>query len=419
MSFNFKFISITDMKQAVQDNIVILHKDNIYSLCGFCCGINVSMCPPKYRKKISKKTSHKRGFIKEIYKYNIKDNKWFYLKDLDIIPRQGQRSFLYNNKIFLLGGYSYKPLTIQEIKEYKVLPSKKNIYTYNDGIVYDIINDNLVFNKKILLPFNITNSSFIQYKNYLYLINGCIYDTKSFNNNYKVLNRNIEYGKLFLRFKIINNDLILDETKISSFRGTSRFNSISFLYNNCIYVLNGCNCNEKINNSKGYNEYTYCNVIDNWKYDILSDKWIQLNNSPNPIVGQGWVMYKKYIIMIGCASYNNTIINNKLISTKNIIKKNNKFKFNNISSISNNYKNKDTCSNQYNQYFSNMIIIYDIINDEYHTSDYALCMNINGAKLLIKDEILYILAGECNPILLNNTYYGNHLGGMIKLKIFF
>lgn len=412
-------IIISDLKQSVQDNSVFLYKNYIFSLCGFCCGLNVSMCPSQLRSEVSKNTSYKRGFIKEIYRYDIISKKWIYLKNLDIQPRQGQRTFFIKNKIYIIGGYSYTPLTTYELNKYKILPSKQGIFTYNNGCIYDFSTNNLINEKEIKLPFNICNFGCIYVNNRLYLINGCIYDKKSFNNNYIVNKEKI--GKLFIKFKIDNNNFINDSSDLSPFPGSGRFNQIYFLKDKYIYILNGCSTSNILNKSKGYNEYTYCNIIDNWKYDIINNRWTRLKDYPIPMGNQGYVIYdNKYLILIGGCSYNKTITYPyAVIDTKNIIKSNDMFPYNNISSIKNNFikSNKDTCSGQYNKYFSNMVMIYDIENDSYKISNYKLPFNISGANLILKDDIIYILAGELNPTLINNTYYGNHLGGLVEINI--
>jgi hypothetical protein len=134
-------------------------------------------------------------------------------------------------------------------------------------------------------------------------------------------------------------------------------------------------------------------------------------------------MYKnKYLILVGGVTYNKTYTNGKLINTHDYIPKNKRFKFNNISSVENKNIKKKKKKNyvpSYNDYFSNMIIIYDIEHDDYHISDYELPLNIADPKIVIKDDILYILGGECNSTLINNVFYGNHLAGLIQLKILF
>jgi hypothetical protein len=91
--------------------------------------------------------------------------------------------------------------------------------------------------------------------------------------------------------------------------------------------------------------------------------------------------------------------------------------YNDISTIKNPFVTIESTANQYNHYFSNIIGIYDIIDNVYNISETKLPININSPIIDIHDSNIYIVGGEVNPILINNIYYGNCSSLLMKIII--
>ena len=377
-----------------------------------------------YINKRNKKTSYERGFIKDIYSYSFKNDIWTKCCEIPIKPRQCGNSIIIGNKMYIYGGFSYLPLTINEIKELNKnnlqLPCKTDIYSYQDGLCIYYENNILKYNKVPHMPYPLVGFGIVNYEKLkkIYFINGSIYDFKSF--NVLIEYNNIPVGSTFYTMNYDENNNIIENSVeyINNFPGCQRMNASTHIINDYIYVISGSNTNiSNTNKYKGYEEYTYNNVIDNWKYDIINNKWSKIADFPIPMCHASSVVYKnRYIIHIGGVKYNTSFINNKIVQT-NTLQYDKIFQYNDISTIENKFITVESTANQYNWYFSNLIIIYDSIEDKYTISKDTIPININIPKLVIHNDSIYIVGGEGNPILLNDIYYGNCLSLMLKLDI--
>jgi len=119
---------------------------------------------------------------------------------------------------------------------------------------------------------------------------------------------------------------------------------------------------------------------------------------------------------MGGIKYNTTYVNDKIIETK-VLDQNYRLPYNNISTIKNQFITQENTANQYNWYFSNIIVIYDTLNNEYKISDTVLPLNINIPKVILYSKYIYIMGGEGNPRLINNIYYGNCISLALKICI--
>ena len=395
--------------------------NNIIIATGFCDGCWAALPPRYFYNKMI--TGNKRGFIKDIYSYNLTNDK---IKKIGILPhnfhpRQYSGSIVLNNKYYIFGGYSYTPLTNTELEKYKreniPLPSKSNIFTYNDSICITYKNNELVIKKSIQLPYPMCGFNIIRYKNKIYFFGGMIYTGNSFNCEIKF--NNVEIGCSFFSMDIDNNGDIIENSVefINNFKVTGRFTANVYIYEDNMYVIGGTNANTKItNNDKGYCENAMYNVMDNWKYNFISKKWIKISNKKFPLINHGSILYKNNIILLGGVYHPRSIYCNKLIDKSqqyqwpdlkhritdldietNVIKTpQNKIKF---------------------QHFSNLIMVYDILKDTFYLSKYKLPLNISLPGVIRINETIYLLGGEANSRLLDGIYYGNCSSFTMKILI--
>jgi N-acetylneuraminic acid mutarotase len=360
--------------------------------------------------------SYNRDFFNDLHLYNLNTNTWVKSFKLPIKPRQNSTSIIIGDNLYIYGGFSYFPLSNEELRFYSInkldLPSKKDTCTYHDGIIINLSNLPSITYKIFTLSFYSTNSSIIYDDEYIYLLNGAIYDKTYFDSKHN--------GKIFNRYKLVNEIPVKDDIILAEFPGTHRFAQLCFKNNNCIYVISGCSSHDNITQIKGYPERINSNVLDNCKYLSDKDEWVRLSNFPIPLCFQGFCIFKdKYAIIIGGNSYNCTTLNNEITTTDLFYKVNSDFPYNNISSnkITNLYNIRER-PNDYNHYLSNMIYIYDILNDTYTLSDFALPINISSAQVVIENDIVYIVGGETNPDFIGkNKYYGIQFGCILKFKI--
>lgn len=419
-----------DAIQGIQDNNLETIGDNLFSFNGFCSGSNYFHRTFRRNKKknkenikmlskINKLTSFKRGFYNSIYKYSIKKNKWYFMGDLPIKPRQCASSININNKIYIWGGYSYTPLTEKELNELKILPQKKEIKTFNDGICFEYINNKVCFKNIPKLPYPLANFNMIYLEKKIFFFGGSIYSKYGYDTNLLINNEKI--GKGFFKINLDENDNIIGDFEfINNFPGTDRMSSIFFEHNNDLYIIGGSSIYSKKTNEKGYSELTPTNVLDNWNYNICDNKWKRLKDLPFFLVQQGFVKYKnKYVIMIGGVKFNYSKYLEEIFeSDNNKFKKFDfKLKYNGISDIKDIRHFPKKYTNSYNKYFSNLIIIYDIKNDTYLLPNKRLNININQPSISLHNDDIYIYGGEANATYINDLFYGIHLSLIYKLNI--
>ena len=86
------------------------------------------------RKKINS-SKYIRGFSNKILKYDITNNNWELVATYDKRVQFGA-SIKIKNNIYIWGGYSYEPISEEEIKRLKILPPKSNITTQASGFIF-------------------------------------------------------------------------------------------------------------------------------------------------------------------------------------------------------------------------------------------------------------------------------------------
>lgn len=419
-----------DMLRGSQDHMLGTIGDKILVVGGFCTALNGVQTPGVFKKKVNPKTSYERGFIKDIFCYCLTSGTWEHIGVLPIKPRQRGMSIVLGDKMHIWGGFSYTPLSSLELEKYKknntALPSKANVYSYSDGLSISYKDRKLSYSVPPPLPYPLVSCGLVKYEKErkLFFLNGSLYNRKSFN-TFQEFN-NVKIGKSFfsMLYDTDNNIIPNSIEYINNFPGSPRHNAITHLVGDYIYVMGGSNTTSLINKHKGYPEYTYHNVMDNWKYDISNNKWQSLNTFPIPMCNQGSITHHdKYIILMGGTKYNTTYLpNGNVIPTKSI-KCHDMLPWNGISTIQNKFNTQENTANQYNWYFSNIIMIYDCGSDTFTISDTKLPININNPRImsypqgLPREHVLYIIGGEANPLLLRGIYYGNCSSLMLKLNV--
>ena len=118
--------------------------NNIIIATGFCDGNWNRLVKSYYFSRMI--SSNNRGFIKDIYAYNLQNDKISTIGKLPnyFIPRQEAGSIVIGKKYYIFGGYSYQELTDTELAHLKKnnikLPHKKNVFTYSDSLVIEYKN---------------------------------------------------------------------------------------------------------------------------------------------------------------------------------------------------------------------------------------------------------------------------------------
>jgi len=427
--FKFTVVETYPLPQCLEGATFNILDNKCYLCFGFCGGWEGwgNRIPPHWRVNTHPKTSYARGFSNKLFIMDLSSQLWT-LHPLPMESRSNLDSIIVDNNLLLAGGYSYTPLTQQELQYYEInsinLPTKKDIFTKNDGCIININgnNHNKISNKKINIGKSLTEHSIVKnpINNDIYILNGAQYTEQAFKTNDKMF-----INKYYLDDKA--NFTRDKNIRFAEFKGTLRFASNCFIVNNCIYMLGGCSSTNEYNQHKGYTESSLANVLDCWRYDISNNTWLQLNDFPLAMSFQKGKLYKnKYYIFVGGVCYN-TSINLKKIQSSDLITKNypashrDLFRYNGISSLKNDGQPWLSCDIDFKNQHSNMIVIYNIETDSYTVSKNTLPLNISAAPIEIVGDFLYIAGGEAgvNKIKSGNKnyFFGIQLGCMIKIKI--
>jgi N-acetylneuraminic acid mutarotase len=417
-----------DLLQGIQDSIICQFDDYIFLIGGFCCGPDDR--PQLIKHLANPKTSYKRGFFNDIWRYSISKNEWIYIGKLECMkPRQSHFSEVVDNKVYIFGGFSYTPLSEEDLEYYEVnnisLPTKSEMCTFSDYFCLEYNNGFLNLIDKGLLPYPISYSKCKYFNGKLYIFGGCVYLT-----SYISVEMN-NTGKRLLVIKLDDNGLILKNNFeiIESFPGTPRYGLNLELINNQLYIFGGSySSKENIHTDKGYVENTEYNVIDNWKFDLVKNKWEEIPRFPFTITYPSSIEVDNIIYFFGGVKFNQSLYKNEInndeisIDTTEIWLdyKSKEKVYNGISTIPLLLTDGLYARKQFNGYFGNIIFSYNLKNKKFFIQgELPLQVSLPILTKYIKDGKKYIftIPNESNFILINNKYYGIHSSLFLRLEI--
>lgn len=396
-----KWIPLPEYPIGVEDCTVCNWRDNLIVSCGFNTGNR--LCKAKNTKKM-KGEKYIRGFKKDTFMFNIDKNTWERLPDFPGPERQALRSINYKDKIYMWGGFKYIPQNKLDPNVTKKWPRKEGLETFSDGycLSYNDSDGKFEWNKIIDMPYKSSGFLLFSDKNIVYLVTGgTIFDL---NEDHQILcqknngNTKLVCGDNGL-YKLNIDKMNEGWTKITTFPGTPRLNASGGLYKNVIYIIGGMNAEEKWYYGSKYSRFY--GVYDNWKYDILNNKWTRIVNNLYNVFNFGGfnqtLRYKNYIILMGGALNENTkyIIDNNIKLNLNIKK----------------LKKPNDKSDK-------SIIIYDINRNKIYDTASILPISIHNVPSFVHNNEIYIVGGEYGPEqYYNDRYYAIHIDLFCKAKI--
>ena len=176
---------------------------------------------------------------------------------------------------------------------------------------------------------------------------------------------------------------------------TPRMCSANHAVGNKIYIFGGASGRE-------FRKY-YCSIVDNWVYDTETDKWDRIIDCPTSKSNWNYsVLYKNryiYILLVGGAIINGSIINNNIRTVIDYTKKERK----EYGTIRQNMTSKKPkmCGE---------ILVYDTIENLFYKIDNKnnstpLPVNINKPLVVLKNDKLYVIGGEIDTCVYNKTSY--------------
>jgi hypothetical protein len=406
-----EYIEKKSLFQSIQDFACFTFENYIFYIMGFCVGLD------KNYKNYVNESIYKRGFFNSIWRYDINNDIWDYIGNINNFkPRQCVNYISFKNKAYIFGGYSYEALNEEELEYYEKnkipLPPKKGQITYNDLIEleFDIESKILYFKRKINLPFKICSSAICLANNKLYLHGGSIYTCNGFDIKYNNI------GSQFIYFDVLNDNIDFDNIHyLNNFNGTARYNHSLIYYNDNLYLFGGVSNSDSQNIFKGYYENTELNVMDNWIYNIKSNKWNILKKLPFCISNFTPLIIQNKIYFFGGCRYNNSIFCNKSYkSDKNKFVKNTLI--NDITTIEISKFEDINSRRHFNGYYSNLVFYYNLEVDNFNFYDY-LPINCSMPKIISTKGKIFLSPNEVNLGLFNNKFYGRHSTLFLELMI--
>lgn len=365
---------------ALEDNFCGIIDNKIVIACGFDGGTWFSFSTKPNDEKLNK---YERKIKKSCYYKDLNDEKsdWIKISDFPGHSRQGGRTVTIANTIYMYGGHYFQP-TKNHIKN--INKRKNDFQSLSDGYSLGIINGKWIWKKLPDLPESLTNFGMTSYKKYIYICCGGKSDLDSLYGYASVIYKNEKIGNKLYRLDTDNLDNGWEF--ISYFPGTLRYNNIMTIVNEYIYIIGGIY--PRNDWRPGSNSNRFYNVVDNWKYHIITNVWENIKTDIMDGFGN-WgyntdaIVYKnRYIIILGGYGYE------KIISNSGI--KLNKYAF-----------------KKPLQFYDN-IIIYDTYIDKYYLSPTKLFCKVNNPTYFIKNDEIYYVGGESNPYIFENEKFGRH-----------
>lgn len=270
----------TDLPQGFQDSDGGFIDDWLITVGGFCSG----GLEEDNRRKPGR---YPRGFLKKVWGLDMsrKGATWETLPDFPGDARQGLFAARVDNELYLWGGFSYtKP------------------FCYRDGYKLARSGEGWSWSKLPALPHHITTAAIVNIGPLFYIIGGADYDGVI--GFYTEHDREGKVPRLGARMYVLDTrDLPAGFKELPQLPGTARFVHAATVVDGRIYVIGGATGDKKDEKQN----YGYCTVVDNWRYDPGTREWTRLRDlavsSGNFPKSSNLVYRDRYIILPGGHQY--------------------------------------------------------------------------------------------------------------------
>ena len=394
------YTHLADCIQGMQDFIMVKIGNDIITLFGYGDGMTNRANKGKVFKQCI------RGFVNNIYAYNIKSNKWRILMKNPIKQRQGPGHVVVGEKIYFFGGYTYHPLTGKQInallKAGITLPKKKACITYNDAYVFHKIGEKYTFTKLPNLPTSICNSgvAYNEVNNSIYIVGGSLYSSTGHVN----MKNDDSIGSTVYKLDLNNPT---NYVKINKLPGTPRINALCSIVNNNLYVRSGVMIWKRERKKRTALFDFYNGVMDNWKLDLSTNKWSRLKDQKYTIQNSTHIIKNnRYIYNFGGAIFP--------IQVSNRLSR--RLKPTDIEGIQTIFMRSIRHGLESRIRLTSSIYVYDTLKDSYKVLPKGLPYYVSLPRICGTDCI-YVLGGESNYFKIGNHEYFRHPNIFFKLII--
>ena len=356
------------MPQGMQDNHVTLIHGWLISVCGFCGGADKDWKPGRYP----------RGFLNKVWGLDLNDQKaeWMELPPLPGAPRQAMQGTRLGNALYVWGGFSYS-----------------EPYTYRDG--YRLSRQDGAWVWQALPPLPSPSSWGGSWTNgsRIYTVGGADYDRERFHTLTDRTGAVKDLGRRLMVFDTAKPEA--GWTPRTPLPGTPRCLAATAVLEGKAYVIGGV----AVTADTG----AYCNVVDNWRYDLATGQWERLRDLPISGSGtsSGLLRYKNRYILLPCGyQYESLMRPEGQVAPK----------YGNPSTVTRTWEQhrrfKDT-------HYYNHCYVYDTQTDLFGTAT-ALPFDDVASITVMAGDTAYLFPGETAGFVWEGEYYGHHPEFVLK-----
>jgi len=334
---------------------------------------------------------------------------WEEIAEFPGIARQGHACASdKEQEMYCWGGFSYSPAPTTMTKDELKNTKKKNPYGFTDGYKLSLSSkkEEKKWNWSQLpaLPSHqgaFTALCYSTSTDAIFLVGGGDYDRYQFHTISDRTGTKLRVGAMMWKFSITTQEW----TAMPELPGTARLlHSISCVKDEII-VIGGATGGQSI-----VGETSFHTVVDNWSFNIPTETWKRLKDTPYVIgnFGNSVVYQERYMFLVGGAGYGKIERGGFVNATfwNNDIDKPPHFKH-------------PSSSVNYRKQYSNSMLVYDITLDNFFFTD-PLPINNNLPLVYLRGDYIYTLGGETGTGCVFGKMYGQHtelvLRGRIKIN---
>jgi N-acetylneuraminic acid mutarotase len=350
-----------NLPQGFQDSDGGILDDTLITVAGFCSG---GLEEDDKRKP----GRYPRGFLNKGWSLNLaaKNALWTPLPPFPGAPRQGLSSANVKNSLSFWGGFSYSAP-----------------YTYADGYKLSRRNDAWQWTPLPPLPWPATTAAMTVVNQNIYALGGADYNADAF---FTETDRHGKTKRLGARLLTLDTDhLEKGWTELPPCPGTPRWVHAFAAVGKTLYLIGGASGNVVIDGQS----YGYCTVVDNWSFNLDTQKWSRLRDLPvssgNFPKSSQLVYNNRYLILPGGHQYAHVL--------------------NPDGSIRDKYGQASSANPKSGLH--NDVFVYDTKTNRFGAAD-PLPIDNNLPTTVVRGNKIYLMGGETGGGFIQNEYYGHH-----------
>jgi len=349
-----KMLAITwsrgpDLPQGFQDSNGGVAGNILITVCGFCSGRDNDKKPGRYP----------RGFLRKVWGLDLADERagWKELPQFPGAPRQGLSAAVVKDVLYCWSGFSYS-----------------EPYCYTDGYRLSPQDGGWEWAPLPVLSWPVCGAMMSAIGSKIYLFGGADYDAEAF---YTQTDRKGECPRMGARLQVFDSASPAGGwQRLADCPGTPRWVAAMAAVRGYLYVIGGATGSP------------YCTVVDNWRYDPVTDRWERLRDLPvaSGNFPAGAIVFKNRYLILG-GGYQYDCVANPDGTTRKPYGTPRRFQ-------------------DKGDYFCDMFV-YDTVTGLFGRAD-PMPLNNNLSMTVVNGDALYLIGGETGGAIIDGEYYGHH-----------